>query len=96
MLTLTKKQARFVVEYALYPKWTTAKAAAIRAGYSPKSARQIASELMAKPHVRQVLDVLSDANWAKNEEHDEEVEAAYQKGFDAGSQVMRTVYRRVG
>ncbi len=95
MPTLTEKQARFVVEFALCPDWTTAKAAAERAGYSAKSARQIASELMAKPHVYQVIDALRAAKWAREGRHEKKVEAAYREGFESGCQVIRTVYRRV-
>ena len=45
---LTEKQAAFVREYILDRNGTRA---AIRAGYSPKSARVIASELLAQPHI---------------------------------------------
>ncbi len=45
---LTPKQREFVTQYLVDMNAT---AAAIRAGYSAKSAKHIASELMQKPHV---------------------------------------------
>lgn len=48
MPRLTEKQQRFVEEYLID---LNAKASAIRAGYSPRSAHQIGHELLGKPHV---------------------------------------------
>ena len=50
--TLTAKQARFIQEYLVDGNGT---AAAVRAGYSPHSAREIASETLAKPAVAAAL-----------------------------------------
>jgi phage terminase small subunit len=50
---LTAKQERFVAEYLIDLNATQA---AIRAGYSPVSARQIADENMAKPDIRSAID----------------------------------------
>lgn len=53
MKKLTDKQKRFVEEY---PKDCCATKAAIRAGYSPKTANEQACELLAKPHIRDEVD----------------------------------------
>jgi phage terminase small subunit len=50
--SLTAKQARFVQEYLVDGNGS---AAAVRAGYSPHSAREIASETLAKPAVAAAL-----------------------------------------
>lgn len=47
--TLTPKEQRFVEEYAIDLNGTQA---AIRAGYSPKTARSIASEALQRPAVK--------------------------------------------
>lgn len=52
MAKLTKKQARFVEEYLLDLNGAQA---AIRAGYSPDSAKEIASETLTKPNVRRAV-----------------------------------------
>jgi phage terminase small subunit len=49
---LNDKQARFVAEYLVDLNATQA---AIRAGYSAKTARQQASELLAKPDIAQAV-----------------------------------------
>jgi len=49
---LTSRQRRFVGEYLLDQNGTQA---AIRAGYSKQSARQIAYELLSKPHIKRAL-----------------------------------------
>ena len=48
MSQLTTKQARFVEEYCVDGNGTRA---AIRAGYSPRTARQIAYENLTKPYI---------------------------------------------
>jgi hypothetical protein len=50
--TLTPKQARFVEEYSLDHNGA---AAAVRSGYSPKSARVAASKLVAKGNIREAI-----------------------------------------
>jgi phage terminase small subunit len=50
---LTKRQQRFVEEYLIDLNATQA---AIRAGYSPNSARDIGSENLTKPHIRARVD----------------------------------------
>ena len=50
---LTAKQQRFCDEYLIDLNATQA---AIRAGYSEKAARQIATENMAKPSIREYID----------------------------------------
>ena len=50
---MTRKQERFIEEYLVD---LCATQAAIRAGYSPKSANKIASENMAKPDIRARID----------------------------------------
>lgn len=49
MPALTPKQARFAEEYVLDHNGA---AAAVRAGYSARSAKQIANELLTKPDLR--------------------------------------------
>jgi phage terminase small subunit len=48
----TAKQQRFIDEYLVD---LNATAAAIRAGYSSKTARQIASETLAKPYIQEAV-----------------------------------------
>ena len=50
---LTKKQQRFCDEYLIDMNGTQA---AIRAGYSAKTAKQIANENLTKPDVRDYID----------------------------------------
>jgi hypothetical protein len=57
-LGLTKKQAKFAAEYVVDLNATQA---AIRAGYSPSSARQTASELLQNPHVKAEIVELEQA-----------------------------------
>jgi phage terminase small subunit len=49
---LTAKQKRFVLEYLLDMNGT---AAAVRAGFSPRTAKEIACQLLGKPHVQHEL-----------------------------------------
>ncbi len=51
---LTPKQERFVEEYLID---LNASQAAIRAGYSPKSAKDIGQQLLAKTHIRARVDI---------------------------------------
>ncbi len=51
--SLTQRQRRFVREYVADP--TNATVAAVRAGYSPKSARTIASRLLSNPNIQSEL-----------------------------------------
>ena len=53
MAKLTEKQKRFVEEYLIDLKATQA---AIRAGYSPNTARDIGCENLAKPNIRACID----------------------------------------
>ena len=48
---MTKKQKRFVEEYLI-----DATQAAIRAGYSPDSARDIGCENLTKPNIKAAID----------------------------------------
>ncbi len=52
-MALTKKQKLFVEEYLIDLNATQA---AIRAGYSPTSARQIADENMSKPDIKNAIE----------------------------------------
>jgi phage terminase small subunit len=54
---LTAKQARFVEEYMID---LNAKQAAIRAGYSPKTAAAIAEKLLKKPQVAKAIKAAMD------------------------------------
>ncbi len=53
MAKLTAKQQRFCDEYLIDLNATQA---AIRAGYSKKTARQMANENMSKPYIREYID----------------------------------------
>ena len=53
MAKLTAKQERFVEEYLIDLNATQA---AIRAGYSPLSARQVGTENLSKPSIRACID----------------------------------------
>lgn len=55
---LTAKQSRFVEEYL---KDLNATQAAIRAGYSERSARQVAEALLSKPHIAAAVTALQAA-----------------------------------
>lgn len=52
-MALTEKQKRFCDEYLINPNATQA---AIRAGYSKKTARSIGEENLEKPHIREYID----------------------------------------
>lgn len=52
MQALTPKQQQFVEEYVLDHNGA---GAAVRAGYSPRSAKEIAAELLTKPHLRAAI-----------------------------------------
>ena len=52
-MKLTAKQKRFCDEYLIDLNATQA---AIRAGYSKKTARNIATENLSKPHIREYID----------------------------------------
>lgn len=53
VLALNKKQKRFVEEYLIDLNATQA---AIRAGYSPKTAKEIGSENLTKPNIKSEID----------------------------------------
>ena len=57
-MALTDKQKRFAEEYIVD---ANARQAAIRAGYSRKTARQIGPENLSKPAVRSYIDELMEA-----------------------------------
>jgi phage terminase small subunit len=61
---LTPKQARFVEEYLIDLNATQA---AIRAGYSPKTARQIAEENLSKPNIHQAISKAQDKRSKRTE-----------------------------
>ena len=58
---LSTKQRRFVEEYLVDLNGTQA---AIRAGYSPRTARQIASENLSKPDI---ADAIAEAQAARSQ-----------------------------
>lgn len=53
LVALTEKQKRFCDEYLIDLNATQA---AIRAGYSEKTARQTATENLSKPYIREYID----------------------------------------
>ena len=58
-MSLTSKQQRFIREYAVDLNGTQA---AIRAGYSPRTARSIASETLQRPAVKTAVQKALRAN----------------------------------
>ena len=66
--TLTPKQSAFVREYLIDLNATQA---AIRAGYSKKSANEFAGQLMAKPHIKAAVEA-AIAKRAEKTEYDAE------------------------
>ncbi len=56
-MSLTPKQARFVEEYLVDLNATQA---VIRAGYSKKTARQVASENLTKPDIQEAIAAAQD------------------------------------
>lgn len=68
-MSLTAKQERFVAEYLIDLNATQA---AIRAGYSEKTARQVASENLSKPDIAEAIAtaqarVAEKAEWTATE-----------------------------
>lgn len=61
---LTPKQAAFIKEY---PVDLNATQAAIRAGYSPRTARTIAADLLAKPNMKAEIAKVLEARSNKTE-----------------------------
>jgi len=61
---LTPKQAVFVQEYLIDLNGTQA---AIRAGYSEDSARQMGSENLSKPYIKESIDIALDARARRTE-----------------------------
>lgn len=57
-MSLTSKQSQFVLEYLTDLNATKA---AIRAGYSPETARQIASENLSKPDIQEAIQYAIEA-----------------------------------
>lgn len=53
MAKLTAKQQRFIAEYLIDPNATQA---AIKAGYSKKTARMIGAENLTKPYIKAYID----------------------------------------
>ncbi len=79
MIPLTDKQERFVAEYLIDQN---ASAAARRAGYSPRSASSVATELMRTPHVRErveqaLRDMLAEIKCSAMELMRERMRAAF-------------------
>lgn len=55
---LSYMQARFIEEYTIDP--TNAKAAACRAGYSPKTAASQASQMLKRPHIASKIEDINE------------------------------------
>lgn len=79
MAKLTRKQQRFADEYLIDLDGTKA---AIRAGYSPKTAGVIASENLKKPNIREYIDL-------RMEEKTEELIASQDEVLRYLTSVMR-------
>ena len=73
---LTAKERRFVDEY---PADCNATQAAIRAGYSARSARAIGAENLTKPHIQAELKLRFDALAARATRSAEDVRAELEK-----------------
>lgn len=62
MRPMTPKEARFVSEYLVD---LNATAAAVRAGYSPKTARTTAQEVLLKPHIAEAVEKAKSTRLAR-------------------------------
>lgn len=83
MAKLTKKQQRFADEYLIDLDGTKA---AIRAGYSPKTAGVIASENLKKPNIREYIE-------KRMEEKDAELIASQDEVLRYLTSVMRREHK---
>lgn len=98
MHDLTAKQQRFVAEYAVDRNGA---AAAVRAGYSARSAKQIANELLTKPDLRaavtaQEARIAADLEITRQRVLDGLLEAVEMARQRADPAAMISAYREVG
>lgn len=100
-MPLTAKQERFCEEYLIDLNATQA---AIRAGYSETSARNIASENMAKPDIMEYIAELKskrsertriDAEWVLRQASETFQECREDKQFSAGASYLNMVGKHV-
>lgn len=75
---MTQRQKRFVEEYLKSPTFD-AKASAIAAGFSPKTAVQIASRMLKVPHVKAAIESAIAARSARANISQDEVIAELRK-----------------
>jgi len=61
-MSINDRQRRFVAEYLVDPNATQA---AIRAGYSPRTARSIGQENLTKPDIRKAIDAANAERLAR-------------------------------
>jgi phage terminase small subunit len=101
-VALNKKQARFVEEYPLDCNGTRA---AIRAGYSPKTAQEQASQLLSKLIIREAIDdairargvrTHIDADWVVANFRNLHLEALAAKDYSAAARCLEALAKHTG
>lgn len=99
---LNKKQNLFVQEYLVDLNGTQA---AIRAGYSQRNADKIASQLLGKTRVREMIDKAQneraerlnlDADWVVRNFRNLYLEALAAKDFSAAARCLENLAKHVG
>jgi phage terminase small subunit len=99
---LTHKQQRFIAEYPIDCNGTQA---AIRAGYSPKTANEQAAQLLAKVSVREAIDdalkaraerTQIDADWVVTSFRNLYLEALAAKDYGAAARCLENLGKHVG
>lgn len=91
-MALTDKQIRFCEEYLIDLNATQA---AIRAGYSQKTAGQIASETLMKPYIKEYITALKPSAIAKQSD-DFKKKRENQRGFIYLIKCEGTHYYKIG
>ncbi len=101
-MPLNPKQARFISEY---PKDCNGTQAAIRAGYSPKTAQEQSSRLLSNVKVREAIDkalreraerVEIDADWVVVNFRNLYLEALAAKDYSAAARCLENLGKHAG
>jgi phage terminase small subunit len=99
---ITQKQARFVAEYPVDCNGTQA---AVRAGYSKKTANEQAAQLLAKLSIRKAIDeelrtraerTQIDADWVVTNLRNLYLEALAAKDFGAAARCLELLGKHTG
>ncbi len=101
-MLLTRKQQKFVAEY---PKDCNGTQAAIRAGYSPRTANEQAAQLLAKLSIREAIDTALksraertkiDADWVVTNFRNLYLEALAAMDYAAAARCLENLGKHVG